>query len=140
MLIKKYNYLPEGAIQLRTDVFVKEQGFTEEFDSIDDIAVHLLLFEDEIPVATCRYYWNKEKASYAVGRIAVAKAYRGKELGAKLLHEAEKLITEDGGQEIYLAAQTRAAGFYEKQGYLAKGNPFYEEYCLHTNMYKTLHH
>lgn len=138
MTIKQYNYLPNEASQIRTDVFVKEQKFDDEFDDIDDTAVHLVGFDNLLPIATCRYYWNKDKISYVVGRIAVVKEYRGKKIGAEMLREAEKRIRETGGKEVCLAAQVRAAGFYERQGYAAAGEEFYEEYCSHVWMYKSL--
>ena len=37
-----------------------------------------------------------------------------------------------------LAAQLQARGFYEKQGYAAFGDVFYEEHCPHVWMCKTL--
>ena len=138
MIIKKYNYLPEEASQIRIDVFVEEQGFCHEFDAVDDIAVHLVMFDESLPVAVCRYYWNEDKNSYAVGRIAVRKEYRGKEMGAKILSEAERQIKETGGQEVYLSAQVRAAGFYKKQGYSVSGEEYGDEHCPHVWMRKRL--
>lgn len=138
MIIKKYNYLAKDAAQIRMDVFVKEQGFTCEFDDTDDIAVHLVGFDDLLPIATCRYYKDEAKDSYIVGRIAVIKDYRGKEIGSKILREVEKQISKIGGQEVYLAAQVKAMGFYERQGYAAEGECFFEDYCPHIWMYKSL--
>ena len=43
-----YNTLPDAAAQIRRAVFTQEQGFTEEFDDIDQTAYHLVLFLDEI--------------------------------------------------------------------------------------------
>ena len=72
MIIKEYNYLPEEAIKIRNEVFVKEQGFVEEFDEIDGIAKHIVLYEKEHPISTCRIYFNSEKQSFVIGRIAVS--------------------------------------------------------------------
>lgn len=136
MIIRKYEKLPEEAIQIRNEVFVKEQGFLDEFDAIDDISSHLVLFQELLPIATCRYYWNEMKSAYVVGRIAVLKAFRGKNIGALILKEAERQIP--GGSIVYLSAQVRVAGFYEKQGYTTKGVPYYDEYCPHIWMSKEL--
>ncbi len=138
MITKSYNYLPKEASFLRESIFVKEQGFIEEFDDLDDISTHLVLFEGESPIATCRYYFDSGKSAYTMGRIAVDKAYRGKNIGAHILEEAEERIRSAGGRKIYLSAQVRAAGFYEKQGYVTSGEPYYDEYCLHVLMYKQL--
>lgn len=138
MTTRSYDYLPKEASLLREDIFVKEQGFVDEFDDIDDISTHLVLFDGELPIATCRYHFDNGKSAYIMGRIAVAKAYRGKNIGAHILKEAEDQIRLSGGRKIYLSAQVRAAGFYEKQGYVTSGEPYYDEYCLHVLMYKQL--
>jgi hypothetical protein len=73
MIIKEYNYLPEEARKIRTEVFVKEQRFVEEFDEIDNIAKHMVLYEREQPISTCRIYFDIKKQSFVIGRIAVVK-------------------------------------------------------------------
>lgn len=35
-------------------MFVKEQGFEEEFDDIDETAAHIVLFDGSHPVGVCR--------------------------------------------------------------------------------------
>ena len=136
--LKYYSSLPEQAKQIRQEVFVDEQGFQEEFDDADDIAVHFLLFVDGQAAATCRTFYDAEQGCPVVGRIAVRKDYRGQQLGAAVLHGAEVYIAQHGGEKVMLAAQERAHGFYEKQGYTGTGEPFYEEYCPHIWMQKEL--
>lgn len=138
MQVRIYCALPEEAISIRKKVFMEEQGFRDEFDDIDKIADHIVLYEAGVPAATCRVYWNKQKQFHVVGRIAVLKQYRGKALGAALLHEAEKQVKKQNGTALYLAAQVRAKGFYEKSGYAAVGEEFLEEYCPHVWMCKQL--
>lgn len=133
-----YSHLPEGAISVRKAVFMEEQGFVEEFDNIDDKATHIVFYEGNTPIATCRFFWNEEKQSYIVGRIAVIKEMRGKAIGAAVLNEAEKQIRMLNGDKLQLAAQVRAKNFYEKQGYTAVGEEFLEEYCPHIWMCKNL--
>lgn len=134
--IQTYDSLPPEARRIREDVFMREQGFAEEFDEVDARAVHLVLFAGDEPIATCRYYWNGGQGCYAVGRIAVQKAFRGRQLGAAVLRAAEDGVRAAGGRETALAAQVRARGFYEKQGYAAYGAPFDEEGCPHVWMRK----
>ena len=45
MEVKIYNNLPDEAKEIRLEVFVKEQGFEEEFDDIDETAAHIVLFD-----------------------------------------------------------------------------------------------
>lgn len=138
MTIRSYNALPPEAAAIREAVFMREQGFAEEFDDIDSRAVHLVLFADGVPAATCRYYWNKDQGCHAIGRIAVQKPFRGRGLGAAVLRAAEAHIARAGGCQAVLAAQVRAGGFYQKQGYLPCGAPFDEEGCPHIWMRKAL--
>lgn len=136
--IKAYRYLPASAARIRENVFIEEQGFYDEFDHLDYTATHLVLYYNTISAATCRFYPFEEEGAYVIGRIAVVKEYRGKGLGARLIQEAEKRIREAGGKRVLLAAQTLAAGFYEKQGYETFGDIFLDEHCPHIWMRKAL--
>jgi len=138
MIIKKYNDLPDEARYIRETVFVKEQGFQEEFDSTDNISTHLVMFDEDKPVATCRFFWDDEANSFILGRLAVIKAYRGRNLGAELVEQAENIIKENGGTSLSLHAQCRAKTFYEKQGYTEFGEMDYDEDCPHIWMKKIL--
>ena len=91
MRISIYRHFPEEAKAIREAVFVKEQGFLDEFDDTDQEAVHLILYDEvELPVATCRIFWNQAMNAYTLGRLAVIKEYRGKNIGSLMLKEAEK--------------------------------------------------
>lgn len=134
---KIYCSLPNDAKFIRETVFMKEQGFVNEFDEKDTGAKHIVLYNDENkPMATCRYFPDEEGTVYFVGRIAVLKEFRQKSYGAAMLREAERQIRNTGATEIRLAAQVRAAGFYEKSGYSIMGREFLEEGCPHIWMHK----
>lgn len=136
MYIKTYEHLPKEALKIRETVFVKEQGFHNEFDEIDSYARHLVLFDEKIPIATCRFFRRESCEDYYIGRIAVIKEYRGKNIGASLLKAAEAQIRNLGGKRILLHAQCRAKEFYEKQGYRSYGEIDSEQTCPHIWMYK----
>lgn len=142
MDIKTYDYLPQEARYIREDVFVKEQGFTQEFDEIDPEAVHLVLFESGRAAATCRYYYSEEHSCSVVGRIAVQKEFRGRHLGAEILSAAEQMIKRTSHAEnpimVGLSAQLQAEPFYEKQGYKRSGKEYLDEACPHVWMQKKL--
>ena len=116
MFIKIYDEIPEEAKTIREAVFIKEQGFKDEFDEIDDVAKHVLLFEGDIPVGTCRFFFSEERNCYVIGRIAVRKEFRGKRYGEKMLQGAEKAVRDLGGEVVELSAQCRVTDFYNKQG------------------------
>lgn len=137
-MYKKWNYLSPDAKKIREEVFVAEQGFQNEFDEIDNYATHVVFYEKDIPIAVCRYYEDKEKNTYAVGRVAVLPAYRGKQLGQHILAVLEKNILAEGGKKISLSAQVRVQPFYEKAGYAVKGAIYMDEHCPHICMEKIL--
>lgn len=121
---------------LREEVFVKEQGFAEEFDEIDRTADHLLVYEGEAPVATARVF--PDENGYHVGRICVVKEKRGTGLGRQLLNEAERFCREQGADRLVLGSQVRAEAFYESCGYKRYGQEYMEEFCPHVMMVKLL--
>lgn len=136
MVIESFNYLPKEAQAVRTKVFIEEQGFAYEYDEMDQTAWHLVGYECGKPAAACRFFWNEQKKTYILGRLAVLPEYRGKNLGADMMREAENRVRALGGKSLYLHAQCRASGFYEKQGYQKTGLVEPEEGCPHIWMYK----
>ena len=133
---KVTNNLTEEEKMIRETVFIDEQNFKTEFDEIDDIATHIVMYLDNQPVGCCRLY--KQDNEYHIGRIAVLKPYRGKGYGEKILLEAEKVAKEKGADCINLSAQVRASGFYEKLGYKKHGEIYFDEYCEHIAMKKDI--
>lgn len=139
-MYKKFTFLCKEAREIREEVFVREQGFQNEIDEIDESAVHLVFYDEckkEIPVAVCRYYVEAPKV-YHIGRLAVVKSYRGKNMGSLVLRTAEELIASEGGCKVVLSAQTRVREFYEKNGYAAVGETYLDEECEHIRMEKNL--
>ena len=135
---RSFTTLPPEAASLRKDIFMREQGFKDEFDALDSIAVHIVLFADGKPAGTCRFYYDDRAQSYIFGRLAVKKELRGRHLGLTLLQAAEQEIKARHGRSIMLTAQTQARDFYARQGYAAQGAEFFEEHCPHIMMRKDL--
>lgn len=138
MEAKIFEKLPKEAKMIRTKVFMEEQGFENEFDENDSVSIHIVLFDSSNPVATCRIYHSEERQCYVIGRIAVLKGYRGRDVGSKLVNVAEKEILNRNGDIAELSAQVRAAAFYEKNGYFSLGNIYVDEGCPHVWMRKEL--
>ena len=133
---KFFNDLSEYSREIREEVFVKEQHFKEEFDTIDNIATHMVLFLDNVAIGTGRFY--KEKKDYHIGRIAVLKEYRAKGYGKIILQELENKIKEVGGEKVVLSSQKQAMNFYKKLGYIETGDFYFDEHCPHIKMVKQL--
>ncbi len=139
MIIERFTPAPQEAIEVRTEVFVHEQGFRDEFDDIDAIAMHFVVFDEaESPIGTCRVFTSEDAQVYFLGRLAVVKEYRNKGLGSLIVEAAEDYVRSVGGKEIRLHAQCRVAEFYEKIGYTSFGEIEEEEGCPHIWMKKIL--
>ncbi len=138
MEIKVYNRLPSEAKEIRLEVFVKEQGFEEEFDDIDGAAAHILLFDGSQPVGVCRVFADPESGRTMIGRVAVRKAFRGRGLGTDIIKAAEEYAAGSGAGEIWIHSQEQAAGFYSALGYEDTGIHDVEEGCPHILMKKSL--
>lgn len=136
MKVSAYGTLTDDAKEIRKRVFVDEQGFQDEYDETDAKSVHFVLSDQELPVATCRVFWDEERSAYALGRFAVIREYRGRNMGSLLIKEAEDYVRSKGGTGIVLHAQCRAAGFYRKSGYAEFGSVEMEEGCPHIWMRK----
>lgn len=93
--------LPAEARKLREDVFIHEQGFQNEFDEIDQCARHVICWENDRAVGTCRFFPAEADDTYCIGRMAVAKDHRHQQLGTLILEAAEAAIKKLGGKKNY---------------------------------------
>jgi len=109
---------------IRRIVFMGEQEISEELemDGTDGDAEHLVVYENNCPVATGRLIMVNEKMH--IGRMAVLKEHRNKGLGAITMHACIEKAIEQGHKKLYLHAQTYARGFYEKLGFVGYGDEF----------------
>ena len=115
---------------------MKEQGFENEFDEIDTISHHIVVFDEGKPIGTCRFF--KENNHYTIGRVAVLKEYRNQHIGNLLIRTAEKEIKKLNGDLIVVHAQVRIRPFYEKQGYIQFGQIDDDEGVPHMWMKKKI--
>ena len=113
-----------GAYSVRIQGMDKQYHISlrEEFDEHDGAdSKYIVLADEGYPIATCRFY-ELDKQSVLIGRVVVLPEYRGKELGRRVISEAEKWIRELDYKDIYLDSRVVAVGFYEKLGYAAVDN------------------
>lgn len=136
--VKIYPTLPEEACWLRETVFVDEQGFTDEFDKLDLISTHYVLFAENYPAAVCRTYWDEDRQQHILGRVAVGQEFRRKGIGGAMVKAAEDHIREQGGKSLHLHAQCRITDFYEAIGYTQYGEIEDDQGCPHIWMMKEL--
>ena len=107
-------------------------------NNIDNTAIHAVGFADGTPAATGRIFLAKKNGVYYLGRLAVLKDFRRGGTGSKMLAFLENEAAKYGVSKIILHARIQAQPFYEKNGYIAEGEPFLEESAPHITMAKKL--
>jgi len=118
---------------IRRRVFVEEQAVDpeEEYDEYEDSSRHFLLQHNGIGLATGRF--RSTTYGWKIERMAVLADYRAQGFGMLLLQGLLPLIPNDG-RPIYLHAQEHALLFYQKAGFIAQGERFYEANIPHFKM------
>lgn len=122
---------------IREEVFIREQGFHDEFDQLDGSALHLLC-QVEGEDAGCARIFPEEDGRWHIGRVAVRAPFRKRKVGAAIMAQCHEKIQALGGRTAVLSAQCRASGFYEKLGYQRVSGEYLDEYCPHVAMEKKL--
>jgi len=122
------------AHEIRKMVFIEEQNVPEEVerDKLDASATHIIFCNDDVPIATGRIIFKGDSCS--LGRIAVIKEYRGKNIGKMLVENLVEKSFELGAHEIHIHAQKHAQGFYERLNFIPYGELFYEGGIPHVSM------
>ncbi len=136
--IKFYNSLTDEEKYIRTTVFVEEQKFNEEFDTIDETATHAIIYVDGKAAGCARMFKDEKRNAYHIGRVAILKEFRKLHLGAEIMNAMLKKAAELGGKTAIVSAQCRVRGFYESLGFEASGDVYLDEYCPHIHMEKKL--
>lgn len=127
-----------GALALREEVFVREQGVPveEEIDGRDDEALHLLAFESERVIGTLRLLFDG--TTVKVGRVAVERSSRRRGVAAAMLEEAIAEARRRGCTRARLASQLDAVAVYEGAGFAVESGVFEEAGIAHVWMGRTL--
>jgi predicted GNAT family N-acyltransferase len=125
------------AFDIRRIVFVIEQACPpdEEYDEHENSSNHCLATQQGLAVGTCRY--RDTEYGCKLERFAVLKEHRGSGAGAALLQHCLRTLSPSfdfSKGHIYLHAQEHAMGFYEKYGFVAKGDRFFEAGIPHFKM------
>lgn len=122
--------------ELRAVVFIEEQHVPpeEEYDGRDPDCVHVVA-EDEhgTVIGTGRLLPDGH-----IGRMAVARAWRGLGVGRALLDALLACARARGFATVELSAQTHAIAFYARSGFHAEGPEFMDAGIPHRRMWRAL--
>ncbi len=127
-----------ACLALRRVVFVEEQSVPPdlEVDGLDPVAIHLVALADGRVVGTARVrtVYGAAKAE----RVAVPSDARGTGIGRALMRAVEEEARAGGLAAVILNAQESAIPFYEKIGYVAEGDRFFDAGIPHRAMRRPL--
>jgi YbgC/YbaW family acyl-CoA thioester hydrolase len=138
--IGSWDELGAAAATIRRAVFVDEQKvpLAMEMDAADATCLHALVVNRlGLPLATGRLHVGAPGAA-RIGRMAVNQTLRGSGVGRAVLDALLNAARERGCNEVVLHAQTSAAAFYRRAGFMARGAEFEEAGIAHIEMARPL--
>ena len=124
-------------LQLRSQVFVVEQNCVyQDMDGKDREALHLIGYAGRDMAAYARLL--KPGVNYkeaAIGRVVVAKNFRGKEYGKEIMKSAIRhCIIQFKTKVIVVSAQKYLENFYSELGFVTEGKGYLEDGIPHIKM------
>ena len=117
---------------VRERVFIDEQKVPREleWDEWDYAGDHAVALDARgNPIGTARLLPDGR-----IGRMAVLEDWRGKGVGAALLHAMLERARSRSMARAFLHAQVQAAGFYRRFGFSERGGEFLEAGIPHVEM------
>ncbi|SCY50512.1 ElaA protein [Flavobacterium anhuiense] len=131
------NHEMYNMLRLRSDVFVVEQNCPYlDLDNKDQKGFHLLYYVDNELAGVTRLL--PKGVSYdevSIGRVVIAKSYRGLGLGVKLMEASIKGCEEKFGKgPIRISAQYHLSKFYQSLGFVEQGEVYDEDGIPHIGM------
>ena len=129
----------KGALEVRRQVFVEEQGISEELevDGRDSEALHMVVKDGERVIATARVLFLS--ASQAkIERMAVLQPFRRRGIGRRIISFLVEELKKKQVEEVFLHAQYLTKAFYRSVGFEERPSPFWEAGIKHVKMRKVL--
>ena len=120
------------ATAIRFEVFVDEQKVPAEIelDDMDAVCLHAVAYDASgVAIGTGRLLPDGH-----IGRMAVRQPGRGTGVGGAILTLLMEKARERGDAAVVLNAQTVAAPFYARHGFVQQGEQFEEAGIAHVEM------
>ena len=124
--------LGPDASSIRFEVFVDEQKVPAEIelDEMDAVCLHAVAYDrNGHAIGTGRLLPDGH-----IGRMAVRQSGRGTGVGGAILQLIMEKARERGDAAVVLNAQTVAAPFYARHGFVQQGDEFDEAGIAHIEM------
>jgi predicted GNAT family N-acyltransferase len=122
------------AYKIRKIVFIDEQKVPPEleWDVMDKIATHFILYFNDTPIGTARTFG--QNGIWYIGRMAILKEYRNQGYGKLIMENVLNYLKTLSLSKIIIHAQTTVLGFYKKFGFTEFGDEFLDAGIKHKAM------
>lgn len=129
----------EAAFEVRKQVFVEEQGISEdlELDSHDREALHIVVKDGERVIGTARVLFPATNQA-KIERMAVLKPHRRQGIGSGIISFLNEELRSRQVEQVILHAQYPVVAFYKSCGFEESGSPFWEAGIKHIKMERQL--
>jgi predicted GNAT family N-acyltransferase len=129
----------KGAFEVRRQVFVDEQGISEDlvFDGHDEEALQMVVKDGERVIGTARVQFlaaNQAKLE----RMALLKPFQNKGIGKRMVSFLNEELKNRQVEQVVLHAQYKVVAFYKSCGFKETGSPFWEASFKHIRMQQRL--
>lgn len=129
----------KAAFEVRLQVFVEEQGISEELelDDLDQEALHMVVKDGERVIGTARVLFltaNQAK----IERMAILKSFRRRGIGRGIMSFLNEELRNKQVEQVVLYAQYAVVAFYKSCGFEESGLPFQEAGIKHIKMERQL--
>ena len=126
-------------VQLRMEVLRRPLGLTFTKEELDNELNDILIASfDEDKMLGCCILTKIDDKRIRLRQMAVQKNLQGKGIGESIIGFAEVIARDRGYKILTMHARDTAIGFYEKFGYVIKGEQFEEVKTKHHIMEKKL--
>jgi predicted GNAT family N-acyltransferase len=131
--------LYQQMVDLRMNILRKPLGLTFTKEELEKEKNDILIGSfDEDQMLGCCILSKIDERSIRLRQMAVQKNLQGKGIGESIISFAENIARDKGYKILMMHARDTAIGFYEKYGYVVKGDQFTEVNIHHHIMEKRL--
>jgi predicted GNAT family N-acyltransferase len=126
----------EKSYAIRNKVFCEEQKISKEleFDNLDHLCSHFLVFDNKKVIATARVR-EKEENILKIERVAVLFEFRRLKVGSTLIKNIIQYFLNSNDNIFFvLHSQVAVSDFYKSINFISYGDKFFEDGIPHIAM------